>query len=156
MGPTLPKCCVHLLLSLVVADVSLGDFVYATTIAGNILVLNKREDADELLEKRAKKYSGRPRFPVLPLYVFIVSTPLIPARRRSLMILAFLCRRIGQELNTAMLQYGDVWRQHRRIYHQYLRPATLSTHYDLQNEGVQGLLRHVLASPQGFYEHITL
>jgi len=71
-----------------VADVSLGDFVYATTIAGDILVLNKREDADELLEKRAKKYSGRPRFPVLPLYVADATARSILARR--LMMLTFL------------------------------------------------------------------
>jgi len=46
---------------------SLADIIHLSTLGNQITVLNKREDADELLERRSAKYSDRPAMPILEL-----------------------------------------------------------------------------------------
>ena len=44
-----------------------GDIVFASAFGQNVLILNKLEDADELLDRRARLYTDRPVIPILPL-----------------------------------------------------------------------------------------
>ena len=46
---------------------AIGNIVHASALGSHIVVLNKFEDAEELLEKRAAIYSDRPEFPIQKL-----------------------------------------------------------------------------------------
>ncbi|CAE6502788.1 unnamed protein product [Rhizoctonia solani] len=69
-----------------------------------IVVLNSIEDANELLVKRALKYSNRLQVPML-------SSP----------------RLSGWGYGTALLTYGDRWRGQRRVTHEVLQKKTLES-----------------------------
>lgn len=47
--------------------VSVGHILHVEAFGNHIVVLNKREDAEELFEKRAKIYSDRPEIPIMKL-----------------------------------------------------------------------------------------
>jgi hypothetical protein len=44
-----------------------GDIIHASALGSHVVVLNRLEDAIELLEKRATKYSDRPAYPIQKL-----------------------------------------------------------------------------------------
>ena len=46
---------------------AIGSIIYASAFGRHVLVLNKLQDAEELLEKRAAIYSDRPEFPMQKL-----------------------------------------------------------------------------------------
>ena len=46
---------------------AIGSIVHASALGTHIVVLNKVEDAAELLDRRAPKYSDRPEYPILKL-----------------------------------------------------------------------------------------
>ena len=45
----------------------IGSIIHATAFGSHVVVLNKLEDVDELLERRAAKYSDRPEYPIQKL-----------------------------------------------------------------------------------------
>ena len=50
------------------ADIwAIGSIVHASALGSHIVVLNAVEDAAELLDRRAPKYSDRPEYPILKL-----------------------------------------------------------------------------------------
>ena len=50
------------------ADIcAIGSVIHASALGTHIVVVNKVEDADELFERRAKKYSDRPEYPIQKL-----------------------------------------------------------------------------------------
>ena len=46
---------------------NLDDILYGSALGNRTLILNNRDDADELLEKRSQRYSGRPHIPIVEL-----------------------------------------------------------------------------------------
>ncbi|KAF5324359.1 hypothetical protein D9619_011338 [Psilocybe cf. subviscida] len=104
-----------------------SNILFATALGDNILVLNKKEDADELLERRAAIYSDRPIYPIIRL--------------------------LGWEFNIAFFQHDDHWRLHRRICHNFLRRDNLATIYPVVTEKVHELLAGLLSSPEDFGHH---
>jgi len=73
MGSTISKC-----VFLDLASVSLtkllvaGGVVHINVLGKHIVILNRLEDAKELLEKRSQIYSDRPTMPMIELYVGIL------------------------------------------------------------------------------------
>lgn len=49
-----------------------GDIVGLQTFGHNLVILNTSELSTELLNKRARFYSNRPRIPMLELYIFLI------------------------------------------------------------------------------------
>ncbi|PPQ94346.1 hypothetical protein CVT25_000403 [Psilocybe cyanescens] len=49
------------------AKIAPGPVLHAEVLGNHLLIINKREDAIELLEQRAKIYSDRPTMPILKL-----------------------------------------------------------------------------------------
>jgi len=49
----------HLAFSSYIQRIRIGDILFADALGMNILILNKRSDAEELLGKRGKIYSSR-------------------------------------------------------------------------------------------------
>ena len=48
-----------------------GKILHASSLGTHILVLNKLEDAVELLENRSYKYSDRPYSPIINMFVLL-------------------------------------------------------------------------------------
>ena len=46
---------------------AIGSIIHASALGSHFVVVNKLEDAAELLERRATKYSDRPEYPILKL-----------------------------------------------------------------------------------------
>ena len=46
---------------------AIGSIIHASTFGYHVVVVNKLEDAAELLDRRAPKYSDRPEYPILKL-----------------------------------------------------------------------------------------
>lgn len=52
------------------------------------------------------------------------------------------------------MPYGDRWRKHRRIFHQYFRPTASETFRPIQAKKVQDLIFNLLDSPEQFLDHL--
>ena len=50
-------------------NVNPGDVLYGSALGNHVVILNKWEDAEELLENRSVKYSDRPWIPMVEKYV---------------------------------------------------------------------------------------
>lgn len=60
---------------------------------------------------------------------------------------------VGWDLNVAMQQYGDKWREHRRIIHQQFHIGSLAKYHTVLSEESRKLLRRLLQAPERFIEH---
>ncbi|KAF8959259.1 cytochrome P450 [Flammula alnicola] len=104
-----------------------SDILHASALGNHVVVLNKLEDADELLERRSRKYSDRPAIPVVKL--------------------------MGWEGNVALMSYGNDWRIHRKICQQNFRQDAAPKYYPIQLDKVKEFLRGLLESPERFEDH---
>ncbi|KAF9050229.1 cytochrome P450 [Panaeolus papilionaceus] len=95
-----------------------------------IIVINGREDADELFENRARIYSDRP---------FLATTEMV-----------------GWEYNVALFPYGEYWRMHRRICQQNFKAGTSQQFYPIQKRKIHDMLLGLLDSPDNFEGHNKL
>ncbi|CAA7263089.1 unnamed protein product [Cyclocybe aegerita] len=100
------------------------DLVHISTLSDHIVVINKREVAEELLEKHAAKYSGRPDIPVLKL--------------------------IGWDCNVALMDNGQEWRNHRRICQQHFNKQAAQSFQDIQLNKARKMLQSLLSSPENY------
>ncbi|KAF9553641.1 cytochrome P450 [Agrocybe pediades] len=104
-----------------------SNILHIEALGNHVVVLNKLEDADELLEKRASNYSDRPMIPIIKLF--------------------------GWEFNIALLGYNDQWRLHRKICQQNFRQAAAHKYHPLQIEKVHEMLQSLLERPKEFDDH---
>ncbi|KAF8889559.1 cytochrome P450 [Gymnopilus junonius] len=93
-----------------------SDFVYASAL-----------DADEILDRRARKYSDRPALPILKL--------------------------MDWEWNLASQRYGASWRFHRTICQQNFRAVAARDYYPPILEKTHEMLHRLLEDPDNFEEH---
>ncbi|KAI0632690.1 cytochrome P450 [Trametes polyzona] len=107
-----------------------GDVVYAKLFQRPVLVLNSLRAAQDLLEKRSKKYSSRPR-------------------------LILLAELMGWDNVITHLPYGERFHKHRRWMQQGLQSkAALLGYRPIQHRETCTLLAGLLESPTGFIDHI--
>ncbi|CAA7263056.1 unnamed protein product [Cyclocybe aegerita] len=104
-----------------------SDILHAQVLGHHIVIVNKREIADELLEKRARNSSGRPYTPIVKL--------------------------LDWEFNIALMDYGDEWRKHRKVCQQHLNREASRSFEPIQLEKVHRALLQLLRSPEEFEAH---
>ncbi|KAJ3505894.1 hypothetical protein NLJ89_g7173 [Agrocybe chaxingu] len=108
-----------------------GDLIYLNALGTDILVLNKREDAEELLERRARSYSGRTQIPAM--------------------------RAMGWDtINIVFMDYGEEWRAHRKACQQLLNLDKTRSYEDVYLRHVHKLLERLLDSPEDFMHYNEL
>ncbi|KAI0821983.1 cytochrome P450 [Trametes gibbosa] len=83
-----------------------GELVYMHIFGAPIIIIGSAEVADELLNKRSKNSPDRPLNPVIELS--------------------------GQDLNFAVIPYGQWWRRHRRAFWQQFHPGMLNKYLPVQ------------------------
>ncbi|KAF7365161.1 O-methylsterigmatocystin oxidoreductase [Mycena venus] len=103
-----------------------GDLVHASVMGQHIVIVNSAKTANELFEKRAPIYSGRPFVPTAEL--------------------------LGFGFSTVMLPLGDKWRETRRMFQQHFRRDALQTYRPVHMNKIHQLLQGLLSSPQDFRE----
>ncbi|KAG8213254.1 cytochrome P450 [Butyriboletus roseoflavus] len=107
-----------------------GDLVYCTLFGRHILVVQTTDVAKALFEQRSTVYSDRP-----PVKVH---------------------KDVGTEFNSALLQYGEKWRLHRRLFHQSFRAEAARDYLPIQLRKVRQLLIGVYNSPDSYQRQIEL
>ncbi|EIW56941.1 cytochrome P450 [Trametes versicolor FP-101664 SS1] len=107
-----------------------GDVVFARFFRTPAVVLNSREAAIDLMEKRSAKYSDRPRFILL----------------KELM---------GWDSVLNNLPYGDRFRKHRKwLQDAFVSKAALATYLPIQRRETYTLLAGLCDRPELFMEHV--
>jgi len=106
-----------------------SDIIHLDVAGTSIVVLNTAEAATDLLEKRSSMYSGRPRLPMA----------------NELM---------GWDYNFGFMDYGDYWRQHRRLMHRSFHPTASLRFRPHELKATHGLLRRLLDEPDNLIGHL--
>ncbi|KAJ3511033.1 hypothetical protein NLJ89_g4329 [Agrocybe chaxingu] len=102
--------------------------VYLNVLGNHILFINKKSVADDLLEKRAKIYSGRPQ-------------------------LAATLAMGWDTTNVSLMDYGDNWRRHRKVSQQHLNKRKTKSYEPIQKRHLHKMLHRLLHSPEDFWQH---
>lgn len=105
-----------------------GDFYQFRIFNQTIVILNSRNVATDLLEKRSNIYSDRPKIQMVDL--------------------------MGWDFSLVLMPYGDKWRSHRRMFHQSLRFDSAVSFRPVQLSKVQNLVGNLAAHPQDFMHHL--
>ncbi|KAF5322608.1 hypothetical protein D9619_001341 [Psilocybe cf. subviscida] len=105
-----------------------SDILFASALGSNLLILNHPEDADELFQRRAARYSDRPAIPILKLLGWD------PAM-------------------VSLLRYGDIFRLHRKIMQQCFHQEESRRYQPIIQSKVNKLLLGLLETPEEFAHH---
>ncbi|KAI0674497.1 CyP450 monooxygenase [Trametes maxima] len=106
-----------------------GDVVYLDAFGQPLLLLGTHEAAVDLLEKRSSLYSDRIHSPLVDLGGYYEGV-------------------------LTLLNYGPVWRRHRRAFHQFFNPNAVVNYRTMQRTQVHHFLFRLLNKPKDFTEHI--
>lgn len=60
----------------------------------------------------------------------------------------------GWSRNFGLMEYGDKWRAHRRMFHQQFTSSVLPRYHPILKKEVHELLRLLADSPDNFARHI--
>ncbi|EGO03750.1 hypothetical protein SERLA73DRAFT_119400 [Serpula lacrymans var. lacrymans S7.3] len=107
-----------------------GDLVYSRLLNQEIIVFNSEKVAKDLLERRANNYSDRPQFIIIALF--------------------------GGSFNSALLNYGNRWRLHRRLFQQAFRADAAMIYRPTQLRKVHQLLANLLETPGEYSDHLQM
>ncbi|KAH6908264.1 O-methylsterigmatocystin oxidoreductase [Coprinopsis sp. MPI-PUGE-AT-0042] len=103
-----------------------GDIIYLDVIGQPVIVLNSIKVINDLLEEKAMNFSDR------------VQTP-------SLAMLRF-------EWNFGICDYGNYWRENRRVFHRYFSAGQLDKYYPVLEEQSRVFLQRLSAEPKMFMD----
>ncbi|KLO17646.1 cytochrome P450 [Schizopora paradoxa] len=109
-----------------------GDVVLVSLLDGqNVVYLNTPKAVNDLLEKRSRIYSDRPR---LPLYA----------------------KSAGAGWNFGLTPYGDDWRLHRKVFVSKFGIQKAKNYTGVQEDMMKLFLRQLLPSPEKLLDHIEV
>lgn len=63
-------------------------------------------------------------------------------------------QRMKWDWRFSVMPYGSLWRDHRRLFYQEFTGKAAEQHHSHQSSGVHDLLRHLLDTPEAWYEHL--
>ncbi|KAI0313057.1 cytochrome P450 monooxygenase [Amylostereum chailletii] len=106
-----------------------GDVMHAKIFSRSVLILNSLKAAQDLLEKRSRNYSCRPR-------------------------LVLISELMGWSASLPNIPYGDKFRKHRRWMMEYFNEKAIVGFQPLQRSEVNVLLMGFLNTPQAFMSHV--
>lgn len=101
-----------------------GDLIYIEMLGQPIIVLHSRKVTSDLLEKRASNYSDRTKTPSVEM--------------------------LQLNWSFGMRDYGQYWKDERRIFHQHYCSARLREYYPAFEEQSRVFLRGLLERPSEF------
>ncbi|KAF8558411.1 cytochrome P450 [Imleria badia] len=105
-----------------------GDIFMFRMLKQDIIVINSKKFAKDLLDGRSNIYSDRPYLATREAY--------------------------GWSFNFGWAPYGDEWRSQRRIFHQAFRAEAALAFRPVQLRKARQLVLDILVAPRDFYKHI--
>ncbi|KAF8547992.1 cytochrome P450 [Imleria badia] len=106
-----------------------GDLMYVRLLDTDVVVLNSRAVATDMLEKRSQIYSDRPFIAILEAY--------------------------GHEPNFGFARYGPHWRLCRRIIHQTFRPEAALSFRPMQLRRARQIVINIIDDPNQYPLHYS-
>ncbi|KAJ3574087.1 hypothetical protein NP233_g2006 [Leucocoprinus birnbaumii] len=106
-----------------------GDIVYVEPFGNPTVILNNLEDIRELLDKRSAITASRPRM--------VMANELM-----------------GWGWDFVHMPHDDLWRQRRKVFHQYFQQKNITTYYPTIRKSTASLLSQLAESPGRFRDHI--
>ncbi|KAF9043024.1 putative monooxygenase [Panaeolus papilionaceus] len=110
-----------------------GSIIHLNMIGQPIIVINSRNVARDLLDRRSNMYSDRPRLEIISMYALV-----------------------GWDKSLVLLPYGDEWRQQRKLIVQDLAPSSCPQYYSLQERETRLLVRNILKEPSSLVPELRL
>ncbi|TFK53779.1 cytochrome P450 [Heliocybe sulcata] len=105
-----------------------GELVHMSMFGEHFVIINSLRVAEDLLEKRSKKYSDKPVIPLIEL--------------------------TGWDWNLGLLPYGDRWRVRRREIHQQFRAEKVDDYAPVVMKHAHQLLDNLLNTPANYQSHL--
>ncbi|KAF9022867.1 cytochrome P450 [Hymenopellis radicata] len=106
-----------------------GEIMSFTVLGHPIVVLNSLKAANDLLDKRSRNYSARPRFHMA-------------------------AELMGWGWIMALMTTTDGWKRRRRLFHQHFQAKELPSYHPVQLRATVTLLHKILQSPEEFVTHM--
>ncbi|KAL0577368.1 hypothetical protein V5O48_004620 [Marasmius crinis-equi] len=106
-----------------------GPLVHFRIYNMHLVVVNSREHAQALFERRSRIYSDRPYIPMLDLLGWF-------------------------HVNAGFMKYGDEWRRHRKLFQEGFRREAARVWLDVQAEKVGDFVDSLRTEPEQFMAHI--
>ncbi|KAF8891877.1 cytochrome P450 [Infundibulicybe gibba] len=106
-----------------------GEIVYVEALGKPLVILNTLSAAQEILEKRSSIYASRPNL--------VMANDLM-----------------GWIWDFGHLPYSDLWRRHRKMFHQYFQHNAVSEFTDVQTAATADLLHMLVEKPDNFRSHV--
>ena len=126
-----------------------GDLIHLKVFGQSYIILNSIDSVNDLLDKKSAIYSDRPK---LPMLVDLYGDMLLLLLAICITDLRFLS--IGFSFAFSFFQYGDEWRRHRRIFHEYFHSEKVARHQKIKLLETRRFLKRLLVDPEGFSYHI--
>jgi cytochrome P450 len=63
---------------------------------------------------------------------------------------------MGWGWSFGMMSYGDQWKKHRKVFHQYFNQNAVEKYHHIQIRESRVLLKHLIENPDDFLHHIRL
>ncbi|GJF00667.1 cytochrome P450 [Phanerochaete sordida] len=104
--------------------------VHYQILGTHYVILNTAKAATDLFERRSQIYSDKDE--------------------RAMIHLS------GWGRNWGLMKYGDYWRAHRRLFHQYFRSTAVQAYHTSSKRAIHQLLYALRDSPARFWEHVRL
>lgn len=126
-----------------------GDVIHVSALGQHMIVLNSLEAITDVMQKRAHSISGRPYLPMLG-ELFVHSFPALDASH----LINCCLPRVGWGFSTTLLEYGQLWKKHRRSFHQHFRVHTTTLFLNTQALESYKMVFKLLETPHDFRKHI--
>ncbi|KAG6328163.1 hypothetical protein ID866_10926 [Astraeus odoratus] len=105
-----------------------GGLVHSTVLGQDFLIINDKEIAHELLERRSAIYADRPYLPFSEFFGLSFVTPAMP--------------------------YGNKWRLHRKMFNVAFAKQVALEYKPLQIQKARQLLHNLISSQQDYVKHV--
>ena len=62
--------------------------------------------------------------------------------------------RMGADFGVSLMPYGELWRKHRKLFHEHLQSSMIPNYIPIQRRKVHDFLHQLLVTPDNFLPHI--
>ena len=131
------------------SDGHLGDVMHFHVPRQHILVLGSTDAAVDLLERRSDIYSSR----VTKIMNDMYGVMQFPSMFDTLTLLYSISPRAW---NFILMEYGKMWRIHRREFHQYFHQNSVQAYKPIQLQECHSFLQRALNDPERLSQHLRL
>ena len=122
--------------------------IHLNVLGQHFIILSSLEVISDLFEKRSSNYSDRKQMTMLNELYVSHSLHLKELVKISVQY------RMNSRIAMSLMPYGQWWRKHRRLFHEYFHRSAVTKYQPIQRQEAQAFLRRLLVTPDNFFHHI--